>query len=172
MRTLSSPTSTAVAKTITQPGYLVELDFSTVQRFSSRGDVSWNSFTWLNNNVVVGQLQEAPNGSVQLALAIGNADLAFGAVCLNEAPQEKTVTVWAFYEGATASGDPVQIFSGVIDGCDISEAMVNLQLRDLNSRTLFIPRRRATPATGFNHLLPSGRVIQFGGVRYEITGQR
>lgn len=171
-RTLSSPTATAIAKTITQPGHLVQIDFSTVQRFSSRANQSWNGFTWLGNHVVVGQMQERPDGSVQLAIAVGNADLAFGAVCLNEAPQEKAVTIWAFYEGAIAAADPVQIFSGVIDGCDITEAMVNLQLRDLNARTLFIPRRRITAGSGFNRLLPAGRVIQFGGVRYEITGQR
>lgn len=169
MRTLSAPTTTAAGKPITQPGYLVQIGFSVVQRFSSRADVNWNAFTWLNNNIQVGVLQELPNGGASLSLTIGNADLAFGAVCLNEAPQEKAVDIWAFYEGATALADPVKIFGGVIDGCDISEGVVQLQLSELNDRTLFIPRQRITRATGFTRLLPAGRVIQFGGVSYEVV---
>lgn len=168
-RTLSSPTATAVAKTFTQPGYLVQLGFSAIQRFSSRGDEPWNGFTWLGNNVVVSQQRELPNGSVAIGLTIGNTDLAFGAVCLNEPPQEKAVSIWAFYEGATATADPVLMFSGVIESCDINEQMVQLQLSPLNAATLFIPRERITRAAGFSRLLPAGRVIQFGGVSYEIV---
>lgn len=169
MRTLTPPTSTAAAKTYTLPGYLVQLGFSVPQHFSSRGDVSWNGFTWLNNNVNVSALQELPNGSAALNLAIGNTDLAFGAVCLLEAPQEKPVSVWAFYEGSVGTADPVLIFSGVIDSCDISEAMVTLQLSALNANTLFIPRARISRASGFNRLIPAGRIIEFNGQRYEIV---
>lgn len=168
-RALSSPTATATAQTITRPGYLVQLGFSTVLRYSSRGDVTWNSLNWTANNVKVGQLQEKPNGDAALALSVGNADLAFGAVCLNEDPQEKSVEIWEFYEGAVAVGDPVQIFGGVIDSCEIGEGDVKLTLSTLNMGTLFIPRKRITRASGFNRLMPAGRVIQFGGIRLEIT---
>lgn len=169
MRSISTATATAAAQTISQPGLLVQIGFSFPLYYSSRGDVTFNGHTFIAANVKAGQLQEQPNGATTLSLIVGNSDLAFGAVCLNEAPQEKPVTVWAFYEGATASGDPVQIFTGVIESCDITEASVTLQLSSLNQRTLFIPRRRITADTGFNHLLPAGRVIEFDGVRYEIS---
>jgi hypothetical protein len=65
---------------------------------------------------------------------------------------------------------PMQIFSGVIDSVrHRRRGAVTLQLTSLNQRTLFIPRRRITAATGFNHLMPAGRVIEFDGVRYEIN---
>lgn len=170
-RSLSAPTSTAAGKIITQPGYLIQLGFSFVYRFSSRGQVTWNSLTWTENNVQVGALQEAPNGNVSVTVNIGNTDRTFGAACLNEPPQEKPVSIWAFYEGAVAAGDPVQIFGGVIESVDsISEASVALRLSSLNLGTLFVPRQRITRATGFNRLSPAGRVIQFNGVRYELVG--
>lgn len=167
-RTVSAPTATAAAQTITQPGILLQVGFTFVQRLSSRGDVTWNGFTWLAANIRMGQLQEAPNGSATMQVLVGNTDLAFGAACLGEAPQDKAVSLWQFFEGATAAGDPVPIFSGVIDSCDITPAAVTLQLSSLNQRTLIIPRRRITADAGFNHLLPAGRVIEFDGVRYEL----
>lgn len=168
-RTLSGPTSTATAQTITQPGYLVQLGFSSVLRYSSRGDEIWNGQNWLANNVQVGTISETPNGGVSLGLTIGNTDLAFGAVCLTEQPQDKAVSVWAFYEGAVALADPILIFDGVIDSCDISQSAVQLTLSDLNAKTLFIPRGRITRANGFNRLSPVGRVISFNGLRIELV---
>lgn len=170
-RSVSSPTSTAAAGPVTQPGYLVQIGFTSyTYRFSSRDDITWNSLSWVSNNLQVGALSEAPNGGAALSVVIGNADRAFGAACLIEAPQEKPVSVWAFYEGAIATGDPVLIFSGVVDGpVDITEQSVTLPLSSLNTATLFIPRVRVTPAAGFNRLSPAGRVIQFGNIRYELT---
>ena len=131
--------------------------------------MTWNGLDWLSANLRVGQIQETPNGAATLTVAVGNTDLSFGAVCLREAPQGKAVDVWAFYEGAVADADPVKIFGGVIDSCDINESLVTLTLSQLNARTMFIPRRRITRDSGFNHLSPAGRVIQFGGVSYTIT---
>lgn len=168
-RALSSPTAIAVAKLITEPGYLIQLGFSFVYRFSSRGDITWNSLSWVENNVQVGAMQELPNGNVALTVNIGNTDRTFGAACLTEAPQEKPVSIWAFYGTALAVGDPVQIFGGVIESCDISEATVALRLSALNMNTLFVPRQRITRAAGFNRLSPAGRVFQFNGARYELV---
>jgi hypothetical protein len=168
-RAVSAPTAAAASQTITQPGYLLQVGFSFVGRYSSRGDVNWNGLDWLAANLQVGELQEQPNGSTTLTVQVGNTDRAFGALCLNEPPQEKPVSVWAFYEGAIALGDPVQIFGGVIEDCDISEAAVTLRLSQSNQGTLVIPRKRITRDAGFNRLSPAGRVIEFDGVRYELV---
>jgi hypothetical protein len=168
-RTLSTATATATAQTVTQPGYLLQVGLSFLVRYSSRGDVHWNSVDWIAANLRVGELQEKSDGSVALTVSVGNTDLAFGALCLAEAPQEKAVSVWAFYEGAIGASDPIQIFGGVIEECEITESMVTLRLSSNNQNTLFIPRRRITRDTGFTRLIPGGRVIEFDGVRYEIT---
>ncbi|HSW83532.1 MAG TPA: hypothetical protein VLH12_08660 [Usitatibacter sp.] len=168
-RALSTATAAAVAKTVTEPGHLLQIGLSFLVRYSSRGDVHWNGVDWIAANLRVGQLQEKADGSVALTVTVGNTDLAFGALCLAEPPQEKDVAVWAFYEGATGATDPVQIFGGVIQECAISEAAVTLMLASDNQNTLAIPRRRITRDTGFTRLLPSGRVIEFGGVRYQFT---
>lgn len=168
MRTLSGPTAAAAAGTYTQPGHLVQMGFSSVLRGSTRGDEMWNSFTWLGFNIVVSQIKELPNGSATVTITVGNADLAMGALCLTEAPQDKAVSIWAFYEGALATADPVPVFSGVIDSCVITEQSVTLQCLQVASKTLYIPRLRISPATGFNRLMPPGRVIQYAGQRYQI----
>ena len=170
-RTLSSPTAAEVAKVITQPGYLMLLNFAVagIFRFSSRGDVTWAGFPWINQNLKVGAIQEQANGNTSVSVSIGNADLAFGAVCLGENPQEQAVAIWEFYEGAIATDDPVLRFGGVIDSVDIGGDLVQLVLSANNNNTMVIPRKRITRDSGFNRLMPAGRVIPFNGVNYTLT---
>lgn len=167
-RVLSGPTSTATAKRITQPGYLFQAAFPFPIYYSSRSDVTWNGHTFIAANLKVGTVAQQADGSATLQLAIGNSDGAFGAICLAQDPHDVPVSVWKFYEGATAAGDPLLLFSGSIDAAGIAEDAVTLTMTSLNRRTLFIPRRRFTPVTGFNHLLPAGRVIEFGGLRIDL----
>lgn len=168
-RTVSVGTAAELAKIITSPRYLFQAQFSFIARYASGGDETWNGLDWIGQNLKVGALQEQANGSQSLTVMVGNTDRAFGALCLNEPPQDKLVDLWAFYDGALAAGDPVKLFSGAIDSCDINEAFVTLTLSPLNARTLFLPRRRITRDSGFNHLTPAGQIIEFNGQRYTLT---
>lgn len=168
-KTVSTPTLTGAQALITRPGHLVEFGFATPVRYSTRATLSWNSLTWTSGPVVVSGKQENPNGGVSISIVVQNTDLAFGALCLAEDAQEKSVKIYSFYEGATAAGDPILEFEGVIDSVNIDTRTVQVNAIAGNQWSAFVPRRRITRQAGFNRLSPAGRIIQFNGDRFKLT---
>lgn len=168
MRTVSTATQAKLGQTHTQPGYLIELAFSTMIRYSTRGDVTWNSKIFAQYDVRVDGIQSDQNGGADARIVVGNTDLSFSALMLNEDPQDKPARIWKFYEGAAALADPVAIFDGVVDSVDFSHQAVTLNLANGNADTLFIPRGRITREAGFLRLSPAGRIIQFAGQKFKL----
>lgn len=168
-RTVSSPTTTAANATVTKPGFLVELRLSTLFRFASRGDTPWNSFTWAASDLKVGDVEDSPDGTARLSLAVGNTDLAFGAIVLaDSALQGRGVSIWYHYPDAVGGVDPVKLFEGVVDAGVVTHASVGFTLTTALSAATFLPRRRITPASGFTRLMPAGRVIQIGNQQIRL----
>jgi len=167
MRTLTGPTDAATQLTITKPGWLVELGFNTTLRLSSRGDQSWNTYTWTGGRIKrLSGLSADANGEQRGTLELINTDIAYSALILNEGAADKSVRIWKFYGDNPAASDPVAVFSGVIDTTDIAPDVVRLSLVTENSRTLYSPRRFIGPETGFNHLRPAGTRISWAGEVY------
>lgn len=168
MKTVSSSLQAKLGAVVTQPGYLVELQFSTLIRYSSRGDVTWNGNIFANYDVKVDSRQINAKGGAECRISIGNSDLTFSALMLNEDPQDKPVRVWKFYEGATFVADPIEVFSGVVDSVDFAHDAVSLNLSQGNAGTMFIPKGRITREAGFLRLSPAGRIIQFAGQKFKL----
>ena len=166
MRTLSTPTQTETAKLITTPAFFVELVFSTILRLSSRGDQSWGSQTWVGGRL--GKLQVGDKGRIEII----NTDLAYSALVLNEGASDIGCRVWKFYGDDPASDDPVLVFDGVTDGADIRNDVVMLKLLAHGNRAFYSPRRFIGPATGFNHLRPSGTTMTWGGQTFTLERRK
>jgi hypothetical protein len=162
MRTLSSALITELGLTLTRPGYLIQLGYSTPLRISTLGDITWNGFAWSSYDARISGLSSDGKGANSAQLMVGNTDKAIGAVVLTEGASDIAVAIWAIYAGATATADAVQVFSGVVDGADISADKVNLILMAQANRTLHSPRVFINKAAGFNYLLPAGTRINFG----------
>lgn len=167
MRTLTTPTANATASTVTTPAYLVEIEFSTVLRLSTRNDQSWGGYTWTGGRLgKVSGLSWDGKGQQTGALDLINTDLVYSALVLNEGVADRRVRVWKFYGDNPATLDPVAVFDGVADAADIGPDAVRLTLVGQNNKTLYSPRRFIGPATGFNHLCPAGTKITWGGQTY------
>ena len=168
MKTLSSALLTELGLTVTRPGYLIQLGFSSTLYLSTMGDISWNSFTWSGKNVRVTGLNSDGSASSAATLALGNTDDSYGALVLNEGASDIAVSVWACYAGATALGDPVLVFSGVIDGAEIDTRRVVMQLVAQANSTLYSPRVFINKSSGFNFLQPAGSKIFFNGETFVL----
>lgn len=168
MRTLSTPTLTEIVKTVTRPGYLVEIAFSTTVRISSRADVSWNNSTWLASDVQIDGIGSDGQGSQTGSLLLGNADNVFGALVLNEGVAGRAIKIWKFYEGAVAAADPVQVFGGWCDEAEIGLTEVRISLVSESLQSLLSPRRFINRASGFSHLPSAGAIINWGGQAYKL----
>lgn len=167
MKTLTPALIAELALSVTRPGYLVQIGFATTLYLSTLGDVSYAGQTWSAANVKLSGLGQNGQGANTATLTLGNTDGAYGALVLGEGASDLPVVIWAIYAGATASGDAVQVFSGVTNGADIDAAKVTLALVPQANTTLYSPRVFISKPT-FNHLQPAGTKISFGGETFVL----
>lgn len=162
MKTLTSALLAELALSVTRPGYLVELGYSTPLRLSTLGDITWNSENWLGYNVTVQRISRNGTGLGAASLTVGNTDGALAAIVLNQGAADIACRIWAVYAGATATGDAVQVFGGVTDGCEISADKVAFTLAAQGNTTLYAPRMFINQLNGFNWVKPAGTVFSVG----------
>lgn len=160
-KTLAASLVTDTAKRITTPGYLVEINFTSPLRLSTRADQSYGGYSWTG-----GRLGKVDAGEGGGSLELLNADLAMSALVLGEGLADRAVTVWAFY--ADNPTDVEQVFAGVADSSEIAVDRVRVRLVPENRRTMYSPRRFINSAAGFNTLAPAGTRVSWGGQTFVL----
>lgn len=150
----------AHAAPVQRPGLLVEMHFDTVQRWSSRGTLSWGGFTWASMDLQLQGLQVQPF-AVSGTLVLGNAGDAAGTLVLAQGVQDRLINVYAF-DGAVPT-EAAWLATAVGASAQVSARDVRINLRH---RTEFMasPRTYVNPQAGFTHLLPAGTVLRINGI--------
>lgn len=171
-RSISAPTLAAIAAQFTQPGYFVQIDWSSITRLTSRSSRSWNGQFWVGGFVEVRSVTWSADGTQDGTVILQNGTGAYGVVALDEGVADKRVQIWIFDAAATATGDPVKIFDGVGDSCDISPATVTVKLVSQRSGVLNSPRQYITRESGDTIVPASGTVITWGGQTYRLQRGR
>jgi len=163
MRSLSSPTLTAIAQTITEPRWFLQIDFSTVLRLCTNGSTSWNSQTWSDGAFTVSGLSWDSSITQNITLNFEDSDLAIAALVLGEDIADRAIKVWVFDAEATANADPVLVFDGAgLSASGGSDGQLKVSATRLNSKTVDLPRgtyRNNLPAELF---APAGTVVRWG----------
>lgn len=163
MRSLSSPTLSAVAQTITEPRWFLQIDFSTVLRLCTNGTTSWNSQTWTDGAFDVGGLTWDSSIVQNVTLAFKDLDQSIAALVLSQEIADLPIKLWVFDAKATATADPVLVFDGAGSGVSGGgDGSVKVTANRINSRSIVLPRdswRVALPAELF---APSGTVVLWG----------
>lgn len=162
MRTLSGALATELGLTITRPGYLVEIGFSSVLRLSTLGPLNYSGYTWLPADIRVSGLSRNEQGQQAPALSIGNAGLDYGALILAEGIADRPVRIWSVWAGAPAEAMPE--FDGIGDDAEIKDLRIAIKLVNADRRYAYSPRRFIGPQTGVNVRLPAGKRITVGGM--------
>jgi hypothetical protein len=167
---MKSSTPAQIADTtapVRTPGYLVELLFSVPLRLSTRGDQSWNGYTWTGGRIgKISGLASDGRGEQKGRIELINSDLAYGALVLNEGWADRGCRVWEFYGNNPA--DARLVLDGVGDVAEINpdSGRVSLSVVGESLRTAQFPGRVIGRATGFNHLKPAGSKLTWGGQTY------
>lgn len=165
MRTLSASLLTELGLTVTRPGYLVEIDFSTPLRLSTLGDITYGGNDWLAADVQVRGISAEGSAHQSGALIFNNTWSDFGALVLNEGVADRAIRVLAVYAGATA--DPVEVFNGVGDDAGFdAKGRLTINLHAAQMRSAFWPRARINAASGFTKIIPAGTRLTIGGQPY------
>jgi hypothetical protein len=171
-RTLSTPTTNALAGQLTRPGYLAYIGWATPVRLSSRGDLTWNGNLFIGFGVVTDGIEWRGTAEQGGTLRLDNSSGSYSVMALGEGVADVPIKLWAYDAAATATGDPVAIFDGVGDSCDIMPDAITIRVTSKRSRSLYAPRSYITQDNGFSIVPPEGKTIQWGGQRYTFTRQR
>lgn len=174
MRTLQSALTTAYGGPVQRPAWFVEitLNGSTEYR-SSYSTVTWNSHSWTQTDIDVGQLRV---GALEVdgEISFGNADDYFGGLALGEGFTDKRFRIWGF-DGSIASpgvSDPVLVCTAVGGGsrfAGMNEVVVSLRHKCAYQVS---PIKTVSPQWGFSVMLPEGRTFAINGQTYVIERGR
>jgi hypothetical protein len=170
-RTVTAAVEARIVEPGTKPGYFIQIGFPSgiVRHCTRKQSETWNSLVWVGAAVKVSGIE----GSGQHAqLEYFDADAAMRTLILADGINDRAVTIWKYYAGALAAGDPVLVFEGVGDGAAIRQGKVSIGLARTGSRTLMSPRSRIGPATGFNHLPPEGTIVHWYGRAIRLERNR
>jgi hypothetical protein len=179
LRTLTSGMNSAVAATVTRPGYLVKIDWTTsvVSRFTSLPDVTYNSESYLGRDVQVNLAPSDGTGIAQVTVRIGNDSQTIGALVLSYGFSSKRVRVWKAYATGdyptiSVVPDPVVLFDG--EGNDATIDPENVTLNALMGKIGYqlCPRRRVGPSSGFHALIPAGTRLTLGGQTFVLERRK
>lgn len=170
-RTLGGTLGTTVAATATKPGYLIEIVLSTTYRYSTRGLINWDIYSFSPGDVrVSGMAVDAsqPTSSASLLIA---AAMSWASIARSETIPGAEVRVWQFYGDTDPDVDEVVLlFDGVGDSVSINDAgSVTITLTQAGGATLYLPRTYMTPAAGFNHLPKDGQLVTFNSETVRLT---
>lgn len=175
-RTLTAALTTEVTRDVTSPGYLIEIQFSTPLRLSTRGTMVWSGNTWTTWGAIVrGIATDSQGDESSASIMLWNGDYTLSALVLGEGIANRVVNIWKFYgDSALTVTDPVHVFSGVADDASVNptNGEVTINLVRVNAAAQFAPRFYITPDNGFSFLPAPGTVIDWDGERFILDPEQ
>ena len=165
-RTVSAPSIAKIDAGNWAPGFLVQLNLSSIVRFSTRAAVTVNGNIYVPTNLDVQNLEDDSSAGT---LRFTDPTLAVQTLVRTESLIGKRVQIARFYDGAVAATDPIWFFDGYIRSAAEGappEVTINIS-RDAAGRSL-TPARRIGAATGFTVMSPEGQIVRFRGSAFRL----
>lgn len=157
-RTLSATIQAAIGEHVTEPGFLVYVGLGTPLRWSTRGEVTWDSETWYAAGLEINSV--APD---KASISIRNDNGYGSALALDNQLRDVQFRIYAYYDG-----DAQEIFRGYGGGASISMDSVSINLYASRSDGTKVPKMRiANPL--FTNLPVVGTTIRWGNDELKVT---
>lgn len=170
MRSTSASLLTRLNGVATTPGSLVELGFSTVQRWSSRGAITWNSLSW--SSVGFSALYQ-PGGkgsqSDRVSLTLNNHDNAIGSLLVTTNFAGLTCKLYLFDGESPALNEVKQVFTGVGDVFTLTPTKCQMTFVSTAEDIKRLPYTRIARNAVRQTITPAGTAITWNGERFELT---
>lgn len=169
-RSVSSAVAAKLSGPAYSPGFLVQMNLSSILRFSTRGDISWNGSIFIRTVLDVTGLED---DSAAGQLTFDDPTLAVQSLVRTESLVGKRVQIARFYEGALATADPIWFFDGAVDSAyEDRRPRVIVTVSRIAANRSMTPPRRVSRATGFTVMQPEGRRITFRGSSFLLARAR
>jgi len=161
MRTLTAYNDTETKKTITEPFYLVQLDFSTVLYLCSLKTITISSVTWSGSrSIKIPKISTNASGTQKGSIQLSDVDNLISGLILNEGCAGKSAIIYQGYGIPASDSEIVKLFEGIMDGASINDTSVTITLLGKNS-VRYSPNVYISPPD-FNYLPPAGTIIKTG----------
>lgn len=166
-RTLSAGLVTAVERTVTNPGWLIEVDTSPKLRYSTRGTLSYGGYTWVGGAYLSGINEAGLSPSTTLSLP--NFDNSASSLALSDLLRDVGVTIYAYYDDAVASLTyAVELATLLIDSVNsLSTTEAVFSLSTASQAATHVPSVVVGPPL-CNHIPPPGTKVNWGGTVYVL----
>lgn len=163
MRTLDPAVEAELAKAVTAPGYLIEIDTVPPARFSTRGSLVFGGNYFIGGASVS---QVAP-GSTKAEITLPNHDNTGSSLVLGIGLEDTPVRIYAIYGDAPAVRD--ELWRGVVDGAEITLRWAKLTCEAAARAGGTLPDVTLSPPL-CNHLPAPGTKFYWGGEYYTLNG--
>lgn len=171
-RTLPANVLAVIDDQHTEPFHIVKIEFANATKYlSETQEVVFEGNTYVEGAIQVGSFRWGPDGTQSGAIRLLNENNAASALVLNDKVDDVVVTIYKVYStGPATNTDPVVYVVGVLDGSALSPKEAVLKVVTSKADTEFVPNEFYTIEEGFNHLPPSGTVVQWANEKYVLQG--
>ena len=164
-RTLPGSMPTNIGKAITNPIFLVEIDFTATNYYSSREQIAYDSGSG-SNNYAPDRLEVRRIASDRAEIALANDDRAVTAAALQGQIRGNQVKIFLYYEG-----DAILRFVGEVDSFETQDddrgSWVVFKVTSITALKARWPNERIGPPE-FNFLPQAGLQFQYGNTIYIV----
>ena len=154
---VSAAMQAALAATITQPGWLLEVG---ANRYCSRRDINILGRFWARADLEVEALASHGSLSSGARIKLGDPDAAIVTLLLLDQFDGEACELWLFDAAATADDDPLFGFEGVVDAAEYDPENAVVQA------TLALEQRQPWPylgaELGMSNAQPPGTQMRMG----------
>ncbi|MDR0250697.1 MAG: hypothetical protein LBI35_05245 [Burkholderiales bacterium] len=154
----------AIERHHTAPGYLLQIDFPSPLRCSTRGNVMFDGHVWVSMSMKIEGITFNSAGAQKGTLTFFDSDSSIAGLLQNHGIADRKITVLYFDAGAVEH--PVCVFTGTgnkVSGC---KGNIVIAFANMTGRTSCLPRRFIAPEYGFNHITPDGAIDKIGSATH------
>lgn len=162
MITPSARTAAEIKKPVTDPFFLIQLDFSGMVYLSTRGPTLWNGISWEQAQVEMGSVEYGDYGEYVANLRVPPA---YKSQVVFQGVIDRAVYIGALWgEPPYAVEDIINLFEGVVIEARVTESWVDLRLGQRETEQLFSPRQ----SYEHQNMQPSGTRVTINQTTIEI----
>lgn len=176
-RVPSPSLNTDLTASITSPGYLLYIGFTTPLRLSSRGNLTFQGNSFIEWGFDVRGLTPSIESSGNGSITFHDPDESILAYIVSEGIEEKLIRLWV-YSGDVAEFsaldlyNPIELYNGYAAEAQAQDGVVNISLRSVTKQSMYTPRVRMTRETGFTRLPVDGKEYEFGGEKWKAESEK
>jgi len=152
---------TKLSAAVTSPGFLIEIAFSTVLRFSTRGDITISGTTWYARPFKV-------SGPPRPTITITDTDNVIAAYLQTEKIAGKAIKLWKFDGDAPTSLEYTQYFEGEGDDYTINKTSTVIRAVQKGVDTRKEPSMRIVRNSVRQEITKPGTKIYWGTELYTL----